>query len=232
MGLVLLPNPPCDSIPTCRLMAILDDLRDRLLENPPRLPSWISVPTNSIPLVLGSINYWIDTAKTTETKRVLELHEFPDPSAPTPPATGMGIPDLMFPHPGNLAGYSNKLLRELSLAGLEAMAGQQLAQTGLVPAYIPPGQARQYFKRHKPEVVEVMIERMKASFPSANIDIEIKWYGMTKTVSIPRELEAKHPVLKQLSAALRQGKEIPRTLINKVAPSKRHSVFEGLLNHG
>ena len=226
---VITPQPPFDLITIFRLMAILENLRDSLSENPLRLPSWIFVPTNSIPPVLGAINYWIDTAKTTKTKKVLELHEFPDHSAPT--SLGAGMPGPMFPLPGSLAEYGDKLIRELSASSLEGMTGQQLVQTGLMPDYISPSQARQYFERHKSELVEVMVERMKTTFPSANTDIEIKWYTMTKTISVPRELAAKHSVLKQLSAAVKQDRNIPRTLIDKVAPSRHCSVSEGSLDH-
>lgn len=205
-------------------MAVLDDLRDCLWANPLRLPSWIFVPPNSIPLVLGAINYWIETAKTTKTKKVMELHQFPDVST-VPPAMGMSGP--MFPHPGNLGAYSDKLIRELSSSALDGMTGQQLIQIGLIPDCISPSQARQHFERHKPEIIEVMVERMKATFPSANTDIEIKWYGMTKVFSVPGELEARHTALRQLSVAMRQGKDVPRALISKVA-LRGNAHFSGL----
>jgi hypothetical protein len=82
------------------------------------------------------------------------------------------------------------------------MTGQQLLQIGLIPEHLSPNQARQYFESHKSQIIDVMVERMKATIPSADTDIEVKWYMMTKTIPIPKELEARHTALKQLSAML------------------------------
>jgi len=208
------------------MTAILDDLSNRLSEAPPRLPSWIFVPAASIPPILDVIHYWIDTAKTTKTEVTLRLHKIPDPYAQTP--TTMGMPGPMFPHPENMNDYSQKLFKELAAAALEGMTGQQLVQTGLLPDYLSPAQARQYFESHKSQFVDVMVERMRSTIPSADNDVEAKWYMMTKTIPIPKELEARHPALKQLSDAVRQSKDIPRGLVTKVFPSRKCSVYEGL----
>jgi len=221
-------STPRDLISICRLMAVLDDLSNRLSEDPPRLPSWIFVPVTSIPLILDVIHYWIDTAKTAKTEVALRLHRIPDPYAETP--VTMGMPGPMFPHPGNVDAYNQKLLQEVVAAGLEGMAGQQLVQTGLVPEYLSSTQARQYFESHKSQLIEVMVERMKATIPSADNDIEAKWYTMTKTIPIPKELEGRHTALKQLSNAVRRNKDIPRGFVTKVFPSSQCSVFEGSPN--
>jgi len=206
-------------------MAILGDLCDRLSEDPPRLPPWIFVPTTSTPPILDAIHYWIDMEKTTKTEKTLELHNFPNPSAPSPLATGM--PGPMFPNPGNMAAYSEKLMREVSAAGLESMTGQQLVQTGLAPAHISPGRARQYFESHRSQFIEAMVEMMKATFPSADTDVELKWYTTTKTIPIPKELEARHMALRQLSGAVGRNEDLSRELIAKVLSSRRWSVSEG-----
>ena len=222
MSPVITLQTPCDSIAIYRLMVILDDLCSRLSENPPGLPSWIFVPTPSIPPILGAINYWIEMAKKTKTEKALELHEVPDITAPT--ASALGLPGPMFPNPENMTEYSQKLLREVASAGLDGMTGEQLVKSGLVPAYIPPSQAGQYRERHKSQLVDVMFEKLRADFPTADTDAEVKWYTMTKTFPVPKELEARHTVLKQLSGAVRRGKDIPRALVVKVAPSGRCSV--------
>ena len=211
-------------------MAILDDLCDRLSENPPRFPSWIFVPATSVPPILGAINYWIDTAKTTKTEKTLEFHEVPDMTMPT--ASAPGMPGPMFPQPGNLGAYSQKLFEDVASAGLEGMTGEQLVGTGLVPGHLSPSQARQYRERHKSQLLEVMLEKLKADLPSADTDVEVKWYKMTKTLPIPKELEARHTILKQLSGAVRRGKDTPGTLVTKVAPPRQCSVSDGLLTRG
>ena len=218
-------SPLCNSIAVCRLMTILDDLCDRLSENPPRLPSWIYVPLTSIPPILGAIHYWMDTAKTAETEMALKLHTIPDISTPTPPT--MGTPGPMFPRPGNMAAYADKLIQEVASTGLEGMTGEQLVQTGLLPIYVSPNQARQYFERHKAQLIESMVKRMRAAFPSASTDGETKWYTMTKTLPLPKELMARHMALKQFSDAMRQNRDTPKSLISKVAPSRQYSVLEG-----
>ena len=199
-------------------MATLDDLRSGLSEGAPRLPSWIFVPTPSIPPILGAINYWIEMAKTTKTEKALELHTIPDITAPT--ASALGLPGPMWPNPENMTEYSQKLLREVASAGLEGMTGEQLVNSGLVPACIPPSQAGQYRERHKSQLVDVMFEKLRADFPTADTDTEIKWYTMTKTFPVPKELEARHAVLKQLSGAVRRGKDFPRPLVIKVTPPR------------
>ena len=207
-------------------MTVLNDLRNRLSEDPPRLPSWIFVPVTSIPPILDVIHYWIETAKTTKTEVTLRLHKIPDPYAQT--SVSMGMPGPMFPHPGNMNAYSQKLFQELAAAALEGMNGQQLVQTGLLPDYLSPTQARQYFESHKSQFVEVMVERMRATIPSADNDTGVKWYMMTKTIPIPRELEARHTALKQLSDAVRQNINIQRGLITKVFPSRKNPVYGDL----
>ena len=213
-------SPPRNSIQIFRVMAILDDLCNRLSESPPRVPSWIFVPTTSIPPILDAINYWIDAAKTTETGRALELHEIPDPSAPR--LEGIGISGPALP-PGNMP---DDLTLELASINLESMTGQQLVETGLLPVHIFPNQARQYFERHKSQIAKAMKERMISGIPTAETNIDIKWYMMTKTLPIPKELEARHTVLKRLLDVVRRGKDIPRTLITKV---DRYPVSEGSL---
>ena len=207
------------------MTTILDDLSNRLSEAPPRLPSWIFVPATSIPPILDVIHYWIDTAKIAKTEVTLRLHKIPDPYAQTP--VSMGMPGPMFPHPGNVNAYNQKLLKELAAAALEGMTGQQLVKTGMLPDNLSPAQARQYFESHKSQFVDVMVERMRSTIPSADNDVEVKWYMMTKTIPIPRELEARHPALRQLSDALRQSRDIPRGLVTKVFPSRQCSVYEG-----
>ena len=198
-------------------MAILDDLLNRLSENPPRLPSWIYVPTTSASPILGAIRYWIDAARISKTEKTLKLHEIPDTPLSMPPA--MGMPGPMFSQPGSLGAYADKLTQDAASACLEGMTGENLVQTGLIPAYVSQNRARQYYKRHKSQLVEAMVERMKEEFSSASTDIETKWYTMTKTLPIPKELEQRHVFLKQFSDAMRRNKEIPSALISKVAPS-------------
>ena len=100
------------------------------------------------------------------------------------------------------------------------MAGQQLVQTGLVLEYLSPTQAQQYFESHKSQLIEAMVEKMKVTFPSADNNIEMKWYMMTKMIPILKELEARHTALKQLTNAVRQNKDILRGFVTKVFPSR------------
>jgi len=206
-------------------MAILYDLCDRFTESPPRLPSWIFIPITSIPPVLGTIHYWIESSKTTETETALKLHNVPDMTTPTPP--GMGMSGPLFPHPGNAVEYGDKIFREFCAAELERMTDQQLVQLGLVPGHLPSRQVRQYFERHKSQVVELAMKGIKETIPSASNNVEAKWYKLTKTLPIPKGLEQRHPALKQLLDAVRQNKDIPRAMITKVFPPRRCSTCEG-----
>ena len=206
-------------------MDVLDDLHNRLSEDPPRLPPWIFVPATSIPPVLDVIHYWIDTAKTAKTEVTLRLHKIPDPYAQTP--VTMGMPGPMFPHPGNMNAYNQQLVQELAAAALRGMTGQELVRTGLLPDHVSSAQAREYFETHESQLVKVMVERMKATIPSADTDTEVKWYTMTKTVPIPKEFEARHAALKRLLKAVRQNEVIPRGFLTQVFPSRQCSVYEG-----
>lgn len=104
-------------------------------------------------------------------------------------------------------------------------------RTELVPNNVSPSQARLYFERHKSRLIDVMAEMMKATVPSAKTDVEVKWYMMTKTILIPKELEARHMVLKRLSDAVKKNKDIPGALITKVFPSRQCPVYEGSPDH-
>jgi len=216
-------RPPRDLIVICRVMAILDGLCHSLSENPPSLPSWIFVSPTSIPPILGAINYWIDMAKTTRTEKAIELHRVPDVTTSTLPP---GMPGPMFPNPGNMGAYSEKLLREIASAGLESMTGEQLVRGGMIPPYLTPSQAEQYLERHKPRIVEIMLDKLKAGLPTPDTDVEAKWYSITKTHPIPKALEGRHTVLKQLAGAVRRGKDVTKTLITKVALPPKCSVSE------
>ena len=195
-------------------MAILDDLCNRLSKDPPMLPSWIFVPATSTPPILDAIHYWMATAKTIKTEIALQLHKIPDPHASISETTG--APGPMFPDPGNMTGFSQGMLREVYATTLDGMTSQQLFQTGLLPAYLASSEIRQYFERNKSHIVDVMVERMKAVVPSSDTDVEVRWHMMTKTVPIPKELEARHTALKQLSDAVRKNGDIPKALITKV----------------
>lgn len=195
-------------------MAILDDLCNRLSKDPPRLPSWVYVPTTSIAPVLDVIHYWIDMAKSAETEITLQLHKIPDHYAPTPPATE--AENLVFPNPNNMNAYNQKTLQEVSASTLERMPGEQLIRIGLVPKSLSPSQARQHFERHKSQIVDAMVENLRAMFPSPNTDLETKWYAMTKTLPFPKELEARHTALRRLSDAVKKNGDIPKALITKV----------------
>ena len=195
-------------------MALLDDVCNRLSENPPRLPSWINVPTTSVNPILRAIRYWIDRAKLINTKTALELHEDP------------GIKGPVFPPLENMGGLA---VEEATSACLDDMSDRELVLLRLVPPHIPEHQARRYVESHRSEVIGTMTRRVgDLGFPPASADIEMRWYSITKTIHFPPELGARHTALRQLSDAIGKRKShIPAALISKVAPSEGCSVFGG-----
>ena len=200
-------------------MAVLGDLCDRLSEDPPRFPSWIFVPVTSIPPISDAVHYWMDTAKTARTEVAFQLHEIPDPHKRTPVSMGMQGP--MLPNPGNATEYSQQMLRDVVASALGGMTGQQLIEKRFVPNHLSASEAREYFERRKSQIVDVMVEKMKETLPSPNTDLEVKWYTMTKTIPVPKELEARHTALKKLSNVMKQNGDIPSALITKVFPSRQ-----------
>ena len=193
-------------------MALLDDICGRLSENPPRLPSWISVPTTSVNPILRAIRYWIDRAKVVNTKTALQLHEDP------------GIKGPVFPPLENMGGLP---VEEASSAYLDDMSDRELILLKLVPPHVSERQARRYVENHRPEVIRTMAARVKdLTFPPASVEIEMRWYSATKTIHFPPELGARHTALGQLSDAIGKRKsDIPAALISKVAFSVGYSVL-------
>lgn len=189
-------------------MALLDDICDRLSENPPRLPSWISVPSTSVNPILRAIRYWIDRAKVVNTKTALKLHEDPgikSPVSPPPPLENMG----------------GLVTEGATSACLDDLTDRELVRFRLVPPHLSEHQARRYVESHRSEVTRAMMRRVNdLGMPPASADIEMRWYSATKTIHFPPELGARHAALRQLSDAVGKRKsDIPATLISKVAPS-------------
>lgn len=164
------------------------------------------MPTTSIPAVLSAIRYWIDSAKTAETKKTLFLHHLPGEFLPP-------LPDAYMENPEE--GY-----KKAAVATLEDMSDEELVFLRVVPQYVPAHRARRYLETHKSELAEAIVDRLRGNSdaPAPEDDFEASLYKMTKTLPVATELQGRHPALKQLAEALKRKRVIPNILVAKVTP--------------
>ncbi|RDB21926.1 hypothetical protein Hypma_010914 [Hypsizygus marmoreus] len=171
-----------------RLHDVMKEMKTRLSEDPPDLPSWIHVNPDAINPIIGVLNYWATVDNNFTTSVMLDFHEIE------------GSADVMdlLNNPNISPSYrktiQDSLARKREMAGtaLDNYSPEELRDVGLAP--LPPRPSKReketYVKRRE-EVIDMMLKMMMGG--AGTMSHEKDWYQKTKVFLPPRCLWSRHP---------------------------------------
>lgn len=168
----------------------MQDLKQRLIESPPRLPDWLHVDSPSIPQIIESLDYWLNLPNTKTATGMLRAHEPASPSS-----VNMNIlnnPDISPEFRDMLqSGIDGK--RQQMGAMLDTLDDAQIAQMGFVEPGAGPAQARALLAEQREAIIDFLIDSEVDGNVAAKTDKEQEWYQIMKTFVPPVELWSRHP---------------------------------------
>ena len=175
-----------------RLMKKIKDVRERLLSNPPRMPSWIYVDPRSASSVISALDYWVKATPKKTVKGILEHHECKDP---------LDFHNSVLNMPGVSSAFKERAQAARSrtdqqvAAVVDSMSDADLQAHGICPPGVPMSEARKIIKKFMAD--EFLNEQgMGGGSKGPSIfDKEKDWYKEMNCFYPPRELENRHPGL-------------------------------------
>ncbi len=170
-----------------RLMGVINDLRERLSNYPDSQPGWLHVVSDTIPAVVGILDYWKKTTKST--RKMLASHECINP-AEDPSSFGYDASSI----PGANPDFQKVINaeREMFKKTLLNMSEPQLAKLPLPPSLASASvSAKRAFVQ---ENVDIMVDEFMRMFGGEKIPMyEEGWYRTVKAFFPPKELQQRHP---------------------------------------
>ncbi|TFK84369.1 hypothetical protein K466DRAFT_527474 [Polyporus arcularius HHB13444] len=169
-----------------RLEGVIRDLRGRLSAAPPDLPPWLHVVSDSIPEVLQTLDFWIQTTKST--KRMLAHHETAS-EMDSPESAAMSRlpgtnPEFRKKVESNIASDREALRQQLLNATDEELGKGGFLNEGQDPQYV-----REYIRDHIDEFVDTIYK----SYRGGKVPLfEENWYRLFKVFLPPAELRKRH----------------------------------------
>ncbi|KAI0672199.1 hypothetical protein C8Q78DRAFT_971550 [Trametes maxima] len=170
-----------------RLQAVIHSLRSRLAASPPDLPEWLHVVSESIPAILPTLDFWIETKKSTA--RTLEGHDHMSPG---------DLPEMqaMSTLPGSNADFKRKLDEKVAndraqIEGiLRGLSSEELSMLPFFPKGTPMKDRKAYVEANMASLVDAALQVGRAGkVPS----YEEVWYQGTKVFLPPHEFLDRHP---------------------------------------
>jgi len=164
----------------------IEDIRDRLVSDPPDLPSWVYFDPNSLPPVIAALDYWLEVAPKKTVKGMLEHHEYQSPAALHDSVSAMSGLSQSFKE----MTQNHRSRVEQQVQGvMDTMSDEALQAQGICPPGVPMSEARKMIK-------EFMVEDFLSEHGLAGGDVleeEIDWYKEMNCFYPPKELEERHP---------------------------------------
>ena len=172
-------------------MRQIEDVRGRLLSNPPGLPSWIYFDTRSTPSVVAALDYWLKAAPKKTVKGILKHHEYKSPSELYDDVAGMSG---LTPGFKQLAQDAHSRVEQQVGAIMDTMSDADLQAKGICPPGLPMSEAREFIKKF---MVEEFLgdQGMGGRKGTDVLEKEIDWYKEMNCFYPPKELEKRHPGL-------------------------------------
>ncbi|KAI0719792.1 hypothetical protein C8T65DRAFT_725210 [Cerioporus squamosus] len=169
-----------------RLEGLIRDLRGRLSAAPPDLPLWLHVVSDSIPDVLSTLDFWVQTTKST--KRMLSHHEsvseMDDPETAAMSRLPGTNPEFKKKIESNIASERETLRQQLLNATDEDLKKGGFTSEGQDPDYV-----REYIREHIDEFVDTFYK----SYRGGKVPLfEENWYRIFKVFLPPEELQERH----------------------------------------
>lgn len=174
-------------------MKKIKDVRERLLSDPPVMPSWIHVDPGSASSVVSALDYWLKAAPKKTVKGILEHHECKDPLDLHNSVLGMGGVSSAFKE----RVQASRSRTEQQVATIvDGFSDADLQAQGICPPGLSISEARKFIKKFM--VDEFLNEQGLGGGGSRGPHIfekEMDWYKEMNCFYPPRELEKRHPGL-------------------------------------
>ncbi|OSX56847.1 hypothetical protein POSPLADRAFT_1050487 [Postia placenta MAD-698-R-SB12] len=197
-----------------RLQHVIGDLRERLAQNPPRLPSWLYVAPSSIAAIVAALEYWASGAKPALTAtRLYDAHDYTDPHAVH---GGLQALENMNMRPGSADP------RELFRNMLSAFTDEQVVNAPFMPPELSVAEARAFVRQYQEPIVEVMMAGQKRTDQPS---VEQIMYRAMHTFLPPDEYLGHHPDVERAVRRLKAGKDLSSALQQKASDIERRFVF-------
>lgn len=202
------------------LQRVIKDLKIRLSEQPPRMPSWLHVVSDSIPKIMDKLSYW---------------DSFSRPVADALGKRNNSNPMWDDDEEGNsILGNSNgesPVDKATQRAFFSALLKKTPDEDLIGAPFLPPGMmledVRKFVNKHHDVIVDLMFDRQEKA---KNISLEGTWYKTARGFLPPQELLDRHPGFKkftQMHHAKRSTKDV-RTEVSEHSPEQtRKSDLQG-----
>ncbi|KAI0366567.1 hypothetical protein BV20DRAFT_1002228 [Pilatotrama ljubarskyi] len=195
-----------------RLMAVIQDIGERLSQSPPTLPPWLHVDADTIPAVIPALAFWRTVQKSTRRMLAHNAHFNPDNSWSS---QAMAFAEG--------ASGESEIQRELrdrfkeQRSSIERMfrglTDDQVRQLPFMPSGITTREARAFLDANMDDLVNMMHETSVTG--RVRMD-EQEWYKVTKTFLPPTELRRRHPGFQEAWSKLSKGDDISRNAAAKL----------------
>ncbi|KAI9060048.1 hypothetical protein FKP32DRAFT_1679333 [Trametes sanguinea] len=190
-----------------RIMNTAKSLCEKLTEHPPALPSWLHVESKSIPAILRSLDYWINTEKSVTTVLAQEgSYNLDEELDAFTAGGGAGFQSEIKARYDDQRNQIEKMFRELS--------DDQLLALPWIPRGSTAAQARTIIESNMSELVSSMQElRTTGKMPTHERD----WYKRAKVFLPPAELRSRHPGFEPAWRKLAAGGDISPAEVRKIS---------------
>ncbi|THH27274.1 hypothetical protein EUX98_g6912 [Antrodiella citrinella] len=196
-----------------RVRNVMQDLRDRMTDSPPRLPKWLIVAPESHAGILQHIMSWL-TVRPEPVGPILDRHEYKNMQA----SLFASIKDPSMP-----ASYRQLALKSFGDTrkrisdGLRKWSISEKKKYGMIDEDMPMAEAKRMSKELHEKWVDVLLE---SEMTGGTEDL---WYGTMKVFLPPAALRVKHPGFDELILGFGYKKSIDQKLKRKVEKSIRAS---------
>lgn len=200
------------------MMATMEDLKIRLSEDPPRLPSWLHVVSDSIPAIYTALDYWLEAVHIKDIGGMLDAHEYLHP--------GVGDADRFRNTPGVSQKYKDDWQTKHQARKDEASAFLDSAMRTDADvarsAFHKPGQSiretRNWIRDNKDTIIATMLGNQHTDSASGSLVRERSWYLDTSTFFPPAELlQKRHPAFLKLRKEFENDHAVIGPLAEKVS---------------
>ncbi|KAF8876824.1 hypothetical protein BD779DRAFT_1695306 [Infundibulicybe gibba] len=179
-----------------RLLSTMKDLMDRLVNVPPRLPTWMHVNSEAIDPIMEILHFGL-------VYRLPGTHNLDTKNNPLKKALFDGTSGVYM----DAVKESQALRRQEALEVLANEPPEELEMLGLTP---PPhsasAQAKREYEERKERIVDALVEISKDG--AGDVRIEKVWYQRTKVFMPPKALWSRHP---QFESYQVMGTSAPRS---------------------
>ncbi|TCD61538.1 hypothetical protein EIP91_008282 [Steccherinum ochraceum] len=188
-----------------RVRNVMQDLRDRFTESPPRLPKWLAIGPESLPAIIQHIMLWL-TVRPKSVGPVLDNHVYRSMEA----KMWEQVNNPMIPPAIKSMSVMRMNERKKEIAAmLKSWSIDDYKEIGLIDRDASNAQAKREIKMCLEPWTEAILDIMVKG------GIEDVWYSELKVYLPPPELRSRHPGFEELAKATYPGKTYDPDQIRK-----------------